>query len=88
MPLCWLYTGSTLEEAETKANTAIGLVNEECNRRTNANWVDGPQRLTADPNIEGTVYYYMFQAPPAIFQNGALYDLEAEFNTDWLIPEI
>lgn len=79
-----LYSGNETE-ALTKANAAIALINEKCNEIASSNWVDHAQRLTADPEIEGTVYLYGFQAPPPIFVNGSTCDLQTEFSSDWFV---
>lgn len=85
---CWLYTGSTLEEAYQKAQTAQDIVNAECQRIIGQDWSTEIRPLTATPVINEVEYYYMFQAPPEIFRGEAEYDLEIEFSQDWFIPEI
>lgn len=88
MPTCWLYTGSTNIEALNKANAAISIINAESQSQIGQDCIVYARELTAEPNIEGTTYYYMFQKPPVVFIGTASCDLETEFNTDWFIPEI
>jgi len=88
LDLCWLYTGTTKQEALDKANIAIALVNAKCQELSGENWVMYAQELTAEPVIESVTYYYMFGAPPDQIVNGATCDLVAEFSHDWIIQEI
>jgi hypothetical protein len=44
-------------------------------------------KLTANPELEGVTYYYGFEKPPEPFMNGAVPDLEEEFDSSWLIQE-
>lgn len=83
----YIYTGNNESEALEKANEAINLINEKTQEICSANWVDFAQRLTANPEIEGNIYYYGFQSPPPIFVNGSTCDLETEFQNDWFVYE-
>lgn len=85
--LYWIYTGTTQQEAEQKAQTNLDLVNAVFVGISGDPWTN-LQTLTANPVIESDTYYFGFQKPPSQFNYGdATYDLETEFSSDWFIQE-
>lgn len=88
MIVYWIYTAETKQEALVKAQTELDKVNEKYLQIVGSgDWATIPQELTAEPEIEGVVYFYGFEKPPAIFQNGTTYDLEEVFSQQWMIQE-
>ena len=88
MSVCMLYTGNTKQEALEKANVNLDLINEKCQEICGQNWAIAPMQAINEPEIEGIIYYYFFQKPYPIFMNNAISDLEAEFDSSWIIQEI
>jgi hypothetical protein len=92
MQIFWLYTGTTKEEAEQKAQANLGLVNAEVRKvcGPESGWADVPHELTAEPEINNTVYYYAFEKPPKNqyidFQDSAEFDLESAWDEGWFLP--
>ena len=83
----WIYTGNTEQEAQQKAQTNLDLVNAKFIEICGDPWSD-LRRLTANPEIDNNTYYYGFAKPPSQFEyNGAVYDLELEFDSSWFIQE-
>ena len=79
----WMYTGNDLQEATTKANTAIELINEKGQEIFGGNVISEPQTFINTPTIDGVIYYCGFSAPPEIFVNGASADLITEYDYEW-----
>lgn len=89
MPLWWIYTGNTEQEAQTKAQNALNIINTKLQTYTqdqNSTWAI-ERRLTANPEIEGNTYYYGFQKPYPNLIDTSTCDLEQEYSIDWIIQE-
>jgi hypothetical protein len=82
----YIYTGTTKAIAEQKAIDNLALVNAKFVEITGDPW-GFVQKLTAEPIIDENTYYYGFQSPPTFFTNGAVCDLDTEFQFDWMLSE-
>lgn len=77
-----LYTN--LENAQTelaKIQVNIKLLNPD------ASYLTEPNQLTANPEINNTVYLYGFPKPDNNIIQGVTWELEDEWSQDWFIQE-
>ena len=82
-----LYTGTDENNAQNRAQEQLDIVNENLHQyNPYINW-DTLRRLTADPEIEGVTYYWMFEKPAPNIEEGYSADLEAAYDPNWFIPE-
>ena len=84
----YIYTGETKGEAEDKAILNLQRIN---NNFIAANPEGGifcnyPEELTAEPQIEGNIYYYGIEEPPQFARVGVEIDLCLEYNPSWKLP--
>lgn len=84
-----LFTGNTIENALTNTNIAINTINANFQQVTGNQdlWINYPRRLNANPNINGLVYYYGVSKPPIEFMDNVIFDLNMDFNQDWIIED-
>ena len=79
----YIYTSNTKEEAADKAQINLDRVNTNFQTLGGGIFCESIEELTANPEIEGNIYYYGFEEPPECARSGIEFDKCEEYQQSW-----